>query len=116
MMLDNSAVQIALQATATNPEEFQNLSNPALSGILSYHAFNIVWFGIFAIVVALVYNWKNIRLGFWLNLLVLSAVEVGLIIFLLLPGYQDFSSGGIGLSLYFLAVTFTTLGYKNSTK
>ncbi len=115
MMQDNSVFQIAMQATGTNPEEFQSLSNQALSGILSYHAYNIVWFGVFAIVVSLAYNWKNIRLGYWLNLLVLSAVELGLVIFLLLPGYQAFSSGGIGISLFVLAVIFSSLGYKNST-
>jgi len=106
----NSALQIAVQATALPAGDFQHLSNAALSGILSYHGFNIVWFGIFAATVAILFNWKNRRIGYWLNLLVIGAVEIGLVFFMLVPGYMAWSDGGIGLALFLVAVVGTTLG------
>ena len=94
---EDSSLQIAMQATAIPLGEFQEFSNSALHGILSYHAFNIVWFGIFAILVSVLLKWKNSAFGYWINLLVLSAIELGLLFFLLIPGYMSWSDGGIGL-------------------
>ena len=110
----NTAAQIAMQSTALQPDSFMDISSPALSGILSYHGFNIIWFGVFAIVVGIFYNWKNSKGGYWLNLAVLSAIELGLIIFLLLPGYMSLSDGGIGLSLFILALIFSTIGVRQA--
>lgn len=111
---EDSSLQIAMQATAIPFGEFQEYSNGALHGILSYHAFNIVWFGAFAIIIAVLYNWKNNSFGYWLNLLVLGVIELGLLFFLLIPGYMSWSDGGIGLSLFLIAAVFSTIGMRTS--
>ncbi len=81
-------------------------------GVFLYHAWNILWFGLFAIVVAVLLNWKNSRVGYWANFAVLGAVEVGLIAAMIWPGHMKVGPDTLsGLVLWALGVLFTTMGY-----
>ena len=77
-------------------------------------AFNLVVFAIFAIVVAIAFNWKNSRLGYWLNLAVISAADIGFIWYVLMPGYAPLVPAGLGPLLWILAVIFSTLGIRKT--
>lgn len=110
MVQATPSAQIALQATAEPPESFIGITNAAVGGIVNYHAFNLVWFGLFAIVVAVILVWKNLQLGYWLNFLVIGFVEFGLIAFMLLPGIMSWADGSVGLGLFFLALFFSSIG------
>ena len=72
-------------------------------------AWNLLFFAIWGIVIAVFLNWKNSRLGYWLNLTVVSAGDIGYIVFLLIPGFVPFMPGAIGPILWVLAVLFSTL-------
>jgi len=61
-------------------------------------------------VVGIFLNWKNSRLGYWLNLIVVSAGDIGFVVFVLVPGYIPFMPGAIGPILWVLAVIFSTVG------
>ncbi|MEX1258046.1 MAG: hypothetical protein WEG36_10550 [Gemmatimonadota bacterium] len=63
------------------------------------------------VIVGAAFNWRNSRVGFWLNASVLGAVEVGVVAFMLAPGYMRWSDGGIGLGLFVLALVFSTIGF-----
>jgi hypothetical protein len=81
-------------------------------GVFLYHAWNILWFGLFAIVVAVLLNWKNSRVGYWVNFAVLGAVEVGLIAAMIWPAHMKAGPDTLsGLVLWALGVLFTTMGY-----
>ncbi|NNG15271.1 MAG: hypothetical protein HKM89_02240 [Gemmatimonadales bacterium] len=81
-------------------------------GVFLYHAWNILWFGLFAIVVAVLLNWKNSRLGYWANFAVLGAAEIGLIAAMIWPGHMKAGPDTLsGLVLWALGVLFTTMGY-----
>jgi len=81
-------------------------------GVFLYHAWNILWLGLFAIVVAVLLNWKNNRVGYWANFAVLGAVEVGLIAAMMWPGHMKAGPDTLsGLVLWALGVLFTTMGY-----
>jgi hypothetical protein len=87
---------------------------PAVSGgvtgaVLAFFAFNWVWIGLLVLVVAITLNWRNSRIGYWLNLAVAGAADLGLIIFLLLPGYMAVSDGWPGPLLWLLAAVFSTI-------
>lgn len=73
-------------------------------------AFYLLFFALFGIAVAVTLNWKNSRLGYWLNLVVVSAADIGFIIYVLLPGYVPLVPGGLGPLLWVLALVFSTLG------
>jgi hypothetical protein len=69
---------------------------------------------LFGIAVAVMLNWKNSRLGYWLNLVVVSAADIGFIVYVLMPGYVPLIPGGLGPLLWILAVIFSTLGIRQA--
>ena len=75
-------------------------------------AFHILWFAIGSIAIAILFNWRNSRIGYWSNLLMISWTEIGLFLFFMRPGYFPWlPTGFVGPLLWLLAVIFTTLGY-----
>ncbi|MEL7223951.1 MAG: hypothetical protein AAF810_14035 [Cyanobacteria bacterium P01_D01_bin.36] len=75
-------------------------------------AFHILWFAVGAIAIAILFNWRNSRLGYWANLLMIGWTEVGLFLFFMLPGYFPWLPDGfVGPLVWLLAVVFSTLGY-----
>src|SRR5262249_8683998 len=88
----------------------QNLTGLA-SGVIGQHAWNLLVAGTFAHVIGSAMNWHNSRIGYWLNLGVVSAVDVGYICAILLPGYVTFIDGGLGPVLWVLAAIFSAVGF-----
>lgn len=72
-------------------------------------AFTLVWLGALVTWVAVTQNWRNSRLGYWLNLILVGATDIGLLLALLLPGYMAWSDGIVGLGLFAIAFCFSTL-------
>jgi len=87
----------------------QTLEQGMIQGRLYQDAWNLLFFAFFGIVVAVLYNWKNNKTGYWLNLVVLSAADIGFIITILLPGYLPLLPGAIGPIVWLLALTFSTM-------
>ncbi len=77
-------------------------------------AWNLLFFAVFAIVVAAWLNWKNSRCGYWINLVVVSAADIGFIVFVLAPGYVPMMPGALGPLLWLLAVAFSTVAIANA--
>jgi hypothetical protein len=88
----------------------QSLEPGMVQGRIYQGAWNLLFFALFGIVVAILLNWKNSRLGYWLNLVVVSAADIGFIVAILMPGYVPLIPGGIGPLLWVLALVFSTLG------
>ena len=84
-----------------------------IQGRVNQDAFNLMFFALFAITIAIWMNWKNSRLGYWLNLVVISAADIGFIVYVLLPGYAPINPGIFGPILWLIAIIFSTLGIKN---
>jgi hypothetical protein len=74
-----------------------------------------LFFALFAMVVAIRYNWKNDLLGYWLNLVVISAADIGFIVFVLLPGHVALFPGILGPVFWVSGLIFTTLGMGSKT-
>ena len=83
-----------------------------VQGKINQGAWDLMFFALFAIVVAVKYNWKNEALGYWLNLIVVSAADLGFIIFVLLPGHVDIFPGILGPVFWILGAVFSTLGFR----
>ena len=90
----------------------QALEQGMLQGRIFQGAWNLLFFAVFGIVVAVLYNWKNNQMGYWLNLVVVSVADVGFIITILLPAYLPVFPGVIGPILWLLALAFTTIGIR----
>jgi len=87
----------------------QTLEQGMIQGRLFQDAWNLLFFALFGIVVAVLYNWKNSKNGYLLNLVVVSAGDIGFIVTVLLPGYLPLFPGALGPILWLLALTFSTI-------
>ena len=87
----------------------QTLEPGMVQARIFQNAWNLLFFAIFGLLVAIFFNWRNSRLGYWLNLIVVSAGDIGYIIFVLMPGYLPFMPGALGPILWVVAVIFSTI-------
>jgi len=94
----------------------QTLEPGMFQGRIFQGAWNLLFFALFGIAVAIYLNWKNSRLGYWLNLIVVSAADVGFIVAILVPGYVPLVPGALGPVLWLLALFFSTLGILKSRR
>jgi hypothetical protein len=78
-----------------------------VQGRVYQDAWNLVFFAISVSVIAVLLNWRNSRLGFWLNLGIASVTDIGFIIHVLVPGYIPMIPGIAGPVLWVFAVIFT---------
>lgn len=100
----------AAMAVLANAAESITRLDPAVGGVLAQNGWNLFWSGVFAILVAVRLNWKNDRLGYWLNLILVSLVDLGFVLFVVAPGYITLTAGLPGPALWGLAVIFSTIG------
>jgi hypothetical protein len=94
----------------------QTLDSGMAQARIYQDAWNLLFFALFGIVVGVCLNWKNSRLGYWLNLIVVSAGDIGYIVFVLIPGYVPFMPGALGPILWILAVIFSTIGLMSAAQ
>jgi len=88
----------------------QPLGQGIIQGRIYQDAWNLLFFALFGIVVAILYNWKNSKIGYWLNLIVISVGDIGFIITILVPGYLPLFPGSLGPIIWLLALAFSTVG------
>jgi hypothetical protein len=74
-------------------------------------AWNLLFFGLTAIGVALTLNIRNSKWGYWINLGVLGLADTGLIFFVLVPGFMPLWPGLAGPILWVAGFVLTTLAY-----
>lgn len=103
-------VQLAMFGTAVPADMLPANPGEVVHATLSFHAFNLMWFGIFALLVGVLMNWRNSRLGYWLNFGIVGVADLGLFIFLILPGHMAVADGSPGPVLWILALIFSTIG------
>lgn len=98
---------------STAPIDVQALppdTEPIVHAALSFHSYNLIWFGLLAFVVAILLNWRNSLTGYLVNLVVVGADDLGLMWFLILPGHLTFGDAGLGPVLFVVALVFTSIG------
>ena len=90
------------------PDSPQSFPEAAIA-LLTQHSWNLVIAGFFALAVGIWLNWRNSRIGYWLNLYLVGAFDVAFIFTRVLPGHTD-ASGWLGPILAVLAIVFTSIG------
>jgi hypothetical protein len=84
-----------------------------VQGKINQGAWELLFIALAAIAIAVIYNWKNSHLGYWLNLLMVSIADIGFIIFVFLPGHVTFLTGILGPVFWISAAIFTTIGIRS---
>jgi hypothetical protein len=87
-----------------------------IQGRVQQLSWDLLFFAIFSIVVAVTMNWKNSRCGYWLNLIIVSAADIGFVLFVLLPGHAPMNPAALGPILWVVAVVFSTLAYRQTSR
>lgn len=85
-----------------------------LQGRIYQDAWNLTFFALFGAIVGIVFTWRNSRLGYWLNAVVVSAGDIGFILTLLVPGTLPLMSGGLGPVLWIIALTLSTIALRRA--
>jgi len=77
-------------------------------------SWNLLFFGLTGITVAVTLNIRNNAWGYWINLGVLALADTGLILFVLIPGYMPLWPGLAGPVLWVAGWVLTTLAYRRA--
>jgi len=68
-------------------------------------------FAVQAMAVAVLLNWRNDRIGYWLNIIVVGAVDLGYVVLVIVPGYVPASLIAFaGPVIYVIGAMFSTAG------
>ena len=85
-----------------------------VQGRVYQDAWNLLFFAIAVSLVAIMLNWRNSRLGFWLNLGMATVTDLGFILHILVPGHLSLIPGIVGPVLWLLAVIFTFISIRKT--
>lgn len=75
--------------------------------VLGYFAFLLVGIGLAAAAIGGAVNWRNSQSGLAINTAMIGFTEVGLVWFLVLPGYVSWSQASVGLVPFLLAAVLS---------
>jgi len=89
-----------------------NMPADMLQGRLFQSGWNLLFFALAAGAIAVFYNWKNDRQGYWANLILVSATDIGFILFILVPGHLALWPGILGPVFWLLALITSTIALK----
>ena len=85
-----------------------------IQGRLFQNSWNLVIFSLTDLGVGALMNWRGSRTGYWINLIAVSAADIGFIIFVLAPGLIPLFPGILGPVFWLLGALFSTLGLRAS--
>jgi hypothetical protein len=94
----------------------QNSPATMAQGRLMQTAFYLAAFAATAIVLAITLNWRNDRLGFWVNGVIVGIADIPFILFVLIPGYAPWWPGLLGPVLWIAALFLTGLARTSATR
>jgi hypothetical protein len=86
-----------------------------VQGKIYQGAWNLLFIALASILIAALFNWRNSRLGYWLNLAVASIADIGFLIFIFFPGNVSLIPGIFGPVLWVSAAIFTTIGIRTGS-
>ena len=82
--------------------------------MLGYLAYSFVWIAVVVTFVAIKYNWHNSEQGLMLNTALVGLTDLGLVMFLVLPGFVSWGEAAAGLVLFIGAIVFGGLGCQSA--
>jgi len=91
------------------------LLEPGLvQGRVYQDAWNLLFIAISVSVIAVLLNWKNSRLGFWLNLAIAAISDIGFTVHVLIPGHFPLFPGVVGPILWIIAMTLSAIAIQKT--
>jgi uncharacterized iron-regulated membrane protein len=82
--------------------------------VLGNLAYSFIWIGVVVTFVGVRYNWHNSQAGLMLNTALVGLTDLGLIIFLILPGFVGWGEASPGLVLFAAGAIFGGIACQSS--
>lgn len=109
---EGGVAALAMYGTALAQADLPTTTHTVIDGLAAYNAFNIFWFGVVVTGVAVFMNWHNSLTGYWINLVLVSVVDIGLFFAQVFPGRIAWGDALIGAGLWIPAVIFSTIAIR----
>lgn len=90
--------------------------NELAGNVLAYLAFGFAWIGAVVTFIGYRYNLRNSQEGLMLNTALVGFTDVGLVLFLVLPGFLSWGAASPGLVLFVGAVLFGGIACRSAHK
>lgn len=104
---------IILLAVADSPtqgyaiyQDSATVYTPLAGSVLGYLAYGFVWIAVLVTYIGIRYNWQNSQHGLALNTVLVGLTDVGLVVFLVWPGFISWGEASPGLLLFAGGVIF----------
>lgn len=81
----------------------------AVQSKIYQNGWNLAYVSVFSIAVAILFNWRNSVIGYWLNLITISVVDIGFLVLIYAPGH---STDLLGPMLWLAGAVLTTIGLR----
>lgn len=107
-----SLLHIILGATRLSERAADGLLAEA-TGRLAQGHWTLLYLGVFGLIVSY-FNWKNSAAAYWAAAFIISAEDIGFILFPVLHGGTPFPASVIGPGLWLIGLTFTTIAFVKS--
>jgi hypothetical protein len=114
MAFTQGADVLKLIGSSLAASELPDKVDPATSGILKFHGYNMLWLGVLVTILAIGMWQRADPTRFWISMFVVGAADIGLVLFLLAPGVMAPGDGWAGPLLWVLAACFGTMGLRRS--
>ncbi len=84
--------------------------------VLGYLAYGFVWIAVLVTYIGIRYNWRNSKDGLALNTVLVGMTDLGLMIYLVMPGFVSWGNASPGLLLFAGGVVFGGLACRSVHK
>ncbi|MEU7043723.1 hypothetical protein AB0A77_21985 [Streptomyces varsoviensis] len=74
-------------------------------------AWNILMSALAVIVIGALMNWRNSTTGYWINLILVTLLDIAFVLFVIVPGYAPLWPGLAGPIAWVIAAFFSTLAF-----
>jgi hypothetical protein len=87
---------------------------PIADAILMYLAYMFIVVGLAVTAVGATLGWNNSHLGLAINTALIGLTDLGLVVFLVVPGFVSWGEAAIGLGLFAFAIVPATIACRNA--
>lgn len=85
------------------------------AGRLAQGHWTLLYLGVFGLIVSW-FNWKNDKIAYWLAAFIISAEDIGFLLFPVKYGGLEPPASVVGPALWLIGLVFTTIAYRNRGK
>lgn len=102
---------VHIKATHGLLELGQSLDPGMVQARVYQDAWNILMSAIAVILIGILMNWRNSTTGYWINLVLVTVLDIAFVLFVIVPGYAPLWPGLEGPIAWVIAAVLSTLAF-----